>query len=83
MAPRSFFLCTLLIISLSFHGISAVEYHVINDATTTPGGIRFDNEIGIPFTKKIMRSINDFIWSVENPLINYGRSIRPNMDINV
>ncbi|KAJ9551923.1 hypothetical protein OSB04_015968 [Centaurea solstitialis] len=63
MALHSFFLCSLLTISLSFHRIAAVEYYVINDAATTPGGIRFNNKIGIPFTKEIMRTINNFIWS--------------------
>ncbi|KAI3702374.1 hypothetical protein L6452_28111 [Arctium lappa] len=64
MALHSFFFFTLLTFSLSLHGISAVDYQVINEATTTPGGIRFTNEIGIPYTKQIMGTINDFIWSV-------------------
>ncbi|KAI3702377.1 hypothetical protein L6452_28114 [Arctium lappa] len=83
MVLHSFFLCTLLTISLSFHGITAlrqlsdslpksagptkarhVEYQVINVVPTTPGGISFDNKIGIPFTKEIMRTSNNFIWSV-------------------
>ncbi|KAI3702379.1 hypothetical protein L6452_28116 [Arctium lappa] len=64
MAPHSFFSCTFLTLFLCFHGITAVDYRVINDAPTTPGGIRFTNEIGIPYTKQIMGTINNFIWSV-------------------
>ncbi|KAJ9551922.1 hypothetical protein OSB04_015967 [Centaurea solstitialis] len=64
MAPCSFSLCTFLTFSLFFHGITAVDYRVINAAATTPGGIRFTHEIGIPYTKQMMGTINNFIWSV-------------------
>ncbi|KAI3745724.1 hypothetical protein L6452_08130 [Arctium lappa] len=64
MAPHSFFLCTFLTFSISFHGIAALEYRVINIAAATPGGIRFNNKIGYPFTKKIMGTINNYIWFV-------------------
>ncbi|XP_076892290.1 uncharacterized protein LOC143543983 [Bidens hawaiensis] len=40
-----------------------MNYSVTNVAAYTPGGIRFTNEIGIPFTKQIMATINDFIWA--------------------
>ncbi|KAJ0434588.1 hypothetical protein HanOQP8_Chr17g0668621 [Helianthus annuus] len=63
MAPKSFILFTLLSYSLSFLTISAVDYYVTNVAADTPGGIRFTNEIGIPYTKQIMGTINNFIWS--------------------
>ncbi|KAJ0533331.1 putative reverse transcriptase zinc-binding domain-containing protein [Helianthus annuus] len=56
-------LYTLLTFSLSFPATSAINYNVINLSPNIPGGIRFTKEIGIPFTKKIMRTINDFIWS--------------------
>ncbi|KAK9074007.1 hypothetical protein SSX86_006602 [Deinandra increscens subsp. villosa] len=64
MAPKSsFILYTLLTFSsLFFHAISAIDYNVINEAANTPGGIRFTNEIGIPYTKQIMGEINNFIW---------------------
>ncbi|KAI3707985.1 hypothetical protein L2E82_36968 [Cichorium intybus] len=63
MADHYFNLCTLLTLSLSFHGISAVDYQVTNCVADTPGGIRFNNEIGIPFTKQLMGTVNDFIWT--------------------
>ncbi|KAI3702370.1 hypothetical protein L6452_28106 [Arctium lappa] len=53
MVSHSFFLCTLLTF-LYLYGITAVDYQVTNDVPNTPGGIRFTNEIGIPYTKQIM-----------------------------
>ncbi|KAJ7967528.1 Basic secretory protein [Quillaja saponaria] len=38
------------------------EYDVINQAAGTPGGDRFDNEIGIPFTKQTLKDATEFIW---------------------
>ncbi|MFS7939911.1 hypothetical protein Hanom_Chr05g00457451 [Helianthus anomalus] len=64
MAPKSLILFTLLTLSLSFPAITAVKYYVTNVAANTPGGIRFTNEIGIPYTKQIMGTINNFIWSI-------------------
>ncbi|KAJ0751139.1 hypothetical protein Hdeb2414_s0026g00678591 [Helianthus debilis subsp. tardiflorus] len=64
MAPKSFILFTLLTLSLYFPATTAVEYYVTNLAANTPGGIRFTNEIGIPYTKQIMGTINNFIWSI-------------------
>ncbi|CAH1452815.1 unnamed protein product [Lactuca virosa] len=63
MALFYFFLCTLFALSLSFCGTSAVNYQVTNDASNTPGGIRFTNEIGIPYTKQLMRTINNYVWT--------------------
>nr|GEW54801.1 reverse transcriptase domain-containing protein [Tanacetum cinerariifolium] len=54
MTYNSFILCTLLTFSICLHGISAMDYFVTNEAASTPGGIRFDQEIGIPYTKQIM-----------------------------
>ncbi|KAD6454227.1 hypothetical protein R6Q59_016067 [Mikania micrantha] len=71
MAPKSFILYALPTF-LSFSGISAIDYFVTNEAAKTPGGIRFTNEIGIPYTTHKMGTINDFIWSTilqeNNPL---------------
>ncbi|KAM7474722.1 hypothetical protein LguiB_021965 [Lonicera macranthoides] len=63
MADLRLFL--LSVITLVFlHGACAVEYEVINNTPGSAGGIRFDSEIGIPFTKKILGTINEFIWNV-------------------
>lgn len=63
MATHFLFFCILLTFTSSFQVLLAVEYQVTNDAANTPGGIRFTKEIGIPYTKKIMGTINGFIWS--------------------
>ncbi|KAK1426330.1 hypothetical protein QVD17_15001 [Tagetes erecta] len=63
MAPKPFIGYALLTFSLSFVKIFAVDYYVTNDVADTPGGIRFTNEIGIPYTKEKMGTSNDFIWS--------------------
>lgn len=58
-------MCTLLTFLLSFHGIDAndVKYNVYHIAEKHPGGIKFTNIIGIPYTKQIMAKINHYIWS--------------------
>ncbi|XP_076892291.1 uncharacterized protein LOC143543984 [Bidens hawaiensis] len=40
-----------------------MNYSVTNIAANTPGGIRFTNEIGIPYTKQLMGTINEFLWA--------------------
>ncbi|KAF5814477.1 hypothetical protein HanXRQr2_Chr03g0111481 [Helianthus annuus] len=65
MTSLFFFLCTLLIFSLYFHGISGAipKYVVINEVPTHGGGIKFDKVIGgIPYIKKIVCHINKYIW---------------------
>lgn len=50
MADHSaFFLISLLTLT-AMHGIHAVDYTVSNRAATTPGGMRFANEIGAEYT---------------------------------
>uniref|UniRef100_A0A7N2MWJ9 Uncharacterized protein n=2 Tax=Quercus lobata TaxID=97700 RepID=A0A7N2MWJ9_QUELO len=44
------------------HGIHAVEYVVTNNARNTPGGVRFNNEIGSKYSKQTLISATDFIW---------------------
>ncbi|XP_071740358.1 uncharacterized protein [Rutidosis leptorrhynchoides] len=58
----SFIQCVILTFTLSLFTTSAINYHVTDDATNTPGGIRFTKEIGISYTKHKMREINKFIW---------------------
>ncbi|KAK3023796.1 hypothetical protein RJ639_043412 [Escallonia herrerae] len=57
-------LSSCLVILAALQGIHAVEYVVTNTATGTPGGVRFDREIGIEYTKKIMGIINRFVWEL-------------------
>ncbi|KAK4491133.1 hypothetical protein RD792_001857 [Penstemon davidsonii] len=54
----------LLISSLLLQGISAVRYIITNNVPNHPGGIRFEREIGVPYTLQTMNTINNFIWNV-------------------
>ncbi|KAJ6811599.1 uncharacterized protein M6B38_153465 [Iris pallida] len=40
----------------------AVEFQATNSATGTPGGDRFDKEIGLDYSKQVMASASSFIW---------------------
>ncbi|KAL2460297.1 Plant basic secretory protein (BSP) family protein [Abeliophyllum distichum] len=52
----------LLVLAYLPAGIFGVQYEIINQAQKTPGGARFEREIGIEYTQKIMKTINNFIW---------------------
>ncbi|KAJ1402884.1 hypothetical protein SESBI_27721 [Sesbania bispinosa] len=63
MSP-TYFISTLFLITIAIGSLSpiyAVEYQVINNATGTPGGTRFENEIGIPYTLQTLQLASDFI----------------------
>ncbi|KAL1812027.1 hypothetical protein ACET3Z_022092 [Daucus carota] len=44
--------------------IEAVYYQVKNKGTSTPGGTRFDNEIGIPWSAHTLKHASNFIWRI-------------------
>ncbi|WJX21204.1 hypothetical protein P8452_10665 [Trifolium repens] len=46
------------------HGIQAVDYSVTNTALSTPGGVRFRDEIGAQYTTQTLDSATQFIWKV-------------------
>ncbi|XP_057795870.1 uncharacterized protein LOC131011979 [Salvia miltiorrhiza] len=54
----------LLVVLPYLPAILAVKYVAINDAQSSPGGARFEAEIGIPYTLEIMKDINYFIWDI-------------------
>ncbi|XP_061373915.1 uncharacterized protein LOC133316207 [Gastrolobium bilobum] len=56
-------LCFLVFLA-TMQGTQAVEYTVTNNALTTPGGVRFRNEIGAEYAKQTLDSATQFIWSV-------------------
>ncbi|KAF2294599.1 hypothetical protein GH714_013297 [Hevea brasiliensis] len=60
----SIFFLSFVLTLKTFHGIQAVEYIVTNRAPTTPGGIKFNNELGVEYTKQTMALASDFIWSL-------------------
>ncbi|KAL0365344.1 UNVERIFIED_CONTAM: hypothetical protein Sangu_0632000 [Sesamum angustifolium] len=71
------FVFFLLQILTHFPSIFAVVYDAVNAAQETPGGHRFDAEIGIAYTKSIMKTINYFIWDI----LQYSESNRKNVPV--
>lgn len=54
-----------LLLSLALlQAVSAVEYTVTNNAVGTPGGVRFDNEIGADYSLQTLVAATDFIWNI-------------------
>ncbi|KAK7824359.1 hypothetical protein CFP56_034549 [Quercus suber] len=64
MAHHMFFLSFLVTLVIAMQGIYAVEYVVTNTAGNTPGGVRFNNEIGSEYSKQTLISATNFIWSL-------------------
>ncbi|XP_024032282.1 uncharacterized protein LOC112094825 [Morus notabilis] len=63
MAHSFLFLSMLaLTLAATFDGIHAVEYVVTNNAASTAGGVRFNNEIGAEYSRQTLRSAAEFIW---------------------
>lgn len=61
-APMSnWFPALLLLAIVCAPGINAINYFVINKATDTPGGQRFEREIGAEFAKQKMHEAAQFI----------------------
>ncbi|KAK4491134.1 hypothetical protein RD792_001858 [Penstemon davidsonii] len=63
--------------------ISAVQYQVLNDAKDYPGGVRFEREIGIPYTLEIMKTINYFIWDIFKQYNNSDRNPVETVHVNI
>ncbi|KAM2087415.1 hypothetical protein ACFX1X_031953 [Malus domestica] len=62
---RICFLSLLITLAAGFlPSTHAVDYIVTNTAGGTPGGIRFNNEIGADYSRQILISATDFIWSL-------------------
>ena len=59
-----FFLSFLVTLVIAMQGIYAVEYVVTNTAGNTPGGVRFNNEIGSEYSKQTLISAANFIWNL-------------------
>ncbi|XXG54653.1 hypothetical protein AAC387_Pa03g2474 [Persea americana] len=62
MAPLFILFIHSLMAMAAFRPIQAVEYSVTNNAAGTPGGTRFQNEIGSPYTMQILQTASSFIW---------------------
>ncbi|KAG1355183.1 NtPRp27-like protein [Cocos nucifera] len=63
MALLALFVASVLA-SATLDTARAVEYEVSNNAAGTPGGNRFDNEIGLDYSKQVLEAASSFIWSI-------------------
>ncbi|XP_077217220.1 uncharacterized protein LOC143851621 [Tasmannia lanceolata] len=61
MDPLMILISSLLAMA-AVDGIQAVDYDVTNNAIGTAGGTRFDNEIGVDYTKQTVETASAFIW---------------------
>ncbi|OVA02040.1 Uncharacterized protein family [Macleaya cordata] len=60
-----FILSSLVLVLVALQGThGAVQYEVTNNATGTPGGTRFANEIGIKYSRHTLKSASIFIWRI-------------------
>ncbi|XP_062178136.1 uncharacterized protein LOC133882910 [Alnus glutinosa] len=57
-----YFFLSFLVTLAALEGIHAVDYVVTNTAGNTPGGVRFNNEIGSEYSRQTLSSATDFIW---------------------
>ncbi|XP_022148711.1 uncharacterized protein LOC111017306 [Momordica charantia] len=44
--------------------VSAVEYTITGNAGGTPGGVRFNNEIGAIYSRQTLEAATNFIWNI-------------------
>ncbi|KAL7584783.1 hypothetical protein Lser_V15G45845 [Lactuca serriola] len=61
----SFFLSSLVILA-AMQPTAAVDYTLTNSAAATPGGVKFNNDIGAEYTIQTLRSATSFIWTTFN-----------------
>ncbi|KAK4401702.1 Basic secretory protease [Sesamum angolense] len=64
MANSVFLMLSALAILSAMEGSSAVEYSVTNTAANTPGGARFNTDIGAQYTQETMNAATTFIWGI-------------------
>ncbi|KAL1539827.1 hypothetical protein AAHA92_24263 [Salvia divinorum] len=74
-----------LLIALSLlQGSLAVRFGATNNASATPGGQRFDREIGLAYTLEAMPGIANFIWTLfRQPSEGDRRHYYPDDVVNV
>ncbi|KAL8195238.1 hypothetical protein R6Q57_025641 [Mikania cordata] len=63
MVYRSSYFLSFLAILASLQLTIAVEYTVTNTAPSTPGGVKFTNDIGVAYTTQILATASSFIWT--------------------
>ncbi|XP_014512939.2 uncharacterized protein LOC106771466 [Vigna radiata var. radiata] len=57
-------LCFLVFLAAMQGTTEAVEYSFSNNALSTPGGVRFRDEIGEEYAKQTLESASQFIWGI-------------------
>jgi hypothetical protein len=57
-----YFFLSFLVTLAAIEGMHAVDYVVTNTAGNTPGGVRFNNDIGSEYSRQTLVSATDFIW---------------------
>ncbi|XP_042012015.1 uncharacterized protein LOC121760404 [Salvia splendens] len=84
MAAKTHNLSLLIALSLlQFQITLAVRLGATNNASSTPGGQRFDRDIGIPYTIKTMPEIANFIWKLFQQPTEGDRRHYPDDVVNV
>ncbi|KAI3986967.1 hypothetical protein MKX01_039902 [Papaver californicum] len=58
------FLSSLVLTSLTMEKTYAVEFVVSNEAVGTPGGKKFDTEIGVEYCRQTLEKATNFIWQI-------------------
>ncbi|KAE9447165.1 hypothetical protein C3L33_20955, partial [Rhododendron williamsianum] len=80
MANMMYFLSFLAILS-TLQAIHAVEYSVVNNVPTTPGGFRFTNEIGLEYSKQTLISATEFTWRLFQQNSEADRRTTPKLSL--
>ncbi|KAJ3682257.1 hypothetical protein LUZ60_014830 [Juncus effusus] len=57
------FIVASLLVTTLISTVSAVQYQATDNAKRTGGGTRFEQQIGIDYTKQVMSASSNFIWS--------------------
>ena len=70
--PNSHVQCTLILLVALLQGALSFTYNVTNVLPNTPGGIRFDKEIGVDYSIQEMGTINQFIYKLFDQENNPG-----------
>ncbi|XP_047337829.1 uncharacterized protein LOC124941533 [Impatiens glandulifera] len=74
---------SIFLIVASLYGITCLEFIVINNAKTTPGGIRFEKEIGLKYAKEAMETTSKFIWNMLNQNDPKDRRVMDNVTMYI
>ncbi|GFP84618.1 basic secretory protease [Phtheirospermum japonicum] len=81
--PPYFFLVSIILLHSPLILADVVDYKVVNTVPNSPGGRRFDEEIGVPFTLETMKTINLFIWKIFKQNTDAQRKQVPLLTLNI